>query len=226
MFVGESVPEEEILLAFALSEMFSRRWAEGLANCLPEAVAERVRYAPRSEWSEDDRKTLLDAVRTFRPPLLDPLLGLGASWSAASLTVTDLPGLRVVSTKEFQGLAPDGCLATLVASIDRGGDTPDAEFSGSYRRVKSSFSPTKMQGRPCLIAKVREGPYTVLEGLTRLAVLQSRASNGKSVPDPLEVYSGVTDRLDAWGSALPPHGAYGPPHAPGPVASEGASGVP
>lgn len=226
MIVAEPVPEEEILLAVAQSEMFSRRWARGLARHLPEAVAERVRYSPRSEWSEGDRKSIVDAVLAFPPPSLDPLLRLGVSWSAASLAVSELPELRVVSTSEFLGLAPDGRLSTLVASIEKGRDTPDAEFSGGFRRMKNSFSPAKMHGHPCLVAKVGEGPYTVVEGLTRLAVLLSRSSSGNPVPDPLEVYLGLTERLGEWGLASPPEEAPVPEPASGPTAPKERFGSP
>ncbi len=217
MIVAEKVPEEEILLAFAQSEMFSRRWADGLASHLEEALAERVRYSPRSEWPAEDRAALVDGVRAFRPPLLDPLLRLGVVWWAASLVPSDLADLRAVSTREFQGLAPDGRLATLVDSLEKGRDTPDADFSGGFRRLKNAYSPAKMQGRPCLVAKAKDGPYTVVEGLTRLAVLQSRWSAGKPVPDPLEAYLGLTDRLGEWGFAAVPDGGITPTSRPGPA---------
>ncbi len=194
--VGEPVPEEEVLLAFAQSEMFSRRWAQGLASHLKEGVAEQVRYTPLAEWSEEERASVLEAVRAYRPPLLEPLLRVGATWSSGSLASTELPELRLVVTPEFRKLAPDGRLATLVQALEKGLDTPDAEFSGSFRRTKNAYAPAKMHGRPCLAAGVPEGPYTIVEGLGRLCVLLSRVQALKPVPDPLAVYLGVTDRLE------------------------------
>ncbi len=188
---GEPVPEEEILLAFAQSEMYSRRWAQGLASHFEESIAERVRYSPREDWSEGDRQAVLDAVRAFRPPLLEPLLHLGVTWSSATLAPGELADLRVVATPELRSLGPDGRLGTLVSSLEKGRDTPDAEFSGGYRRMKNAYAAGRMHGRPCLVAKVPEGPYTIFEGIARLAVLRYRAESLKPIPDPLPVYLGV-----------------------------------
>ncbi len=216
MIVGEPVPEEEILLAYAQSEMFSRRWAEGLARHLTEAIAERVRYSPRGEWSDADRSAVLAAVRAFRPPFLDPLLKLDVVWSEASLAAAEVPRLYVVTDVEYRGLAPDGRLATLVREVDKGKDTPDAEFSGAYRHTKSGFQPSRWQGRPCLVANVAQGPYTVFEGLMRLAVVVSRMQVAKPVPDPIPAYLGVASRLAEWGFA--PRAAIADPSPDHPAA--------
>ena len=207
---GEPVPEEEILLAYAQSEMYSRRWSQGLATHLEESAAERVRYTPKEDWTDGDRKAVLDAVRAYHPPQLEPLLLLGVAWSSATLAQGELAELRVVSTPEFRGLAADGHLSTLVASLEKGLDTPDAEFSGGYRRMKNAYAAGRMHGRPCLVAKFPQGPYTVFEGLSRLAVLLYRAGSLKPIPDPLSVYLGLTPRLDEWGFASVPLAAEGP----------------
>ena len=219
MIVGEPVPEEPVLLAFAQSEIFSRRWSGGLARHLTEAVAERVRYSPREEWSEADREAVLGAVRASRPPLLDPLLRLRAGWFDASMEAAALPDLYVPTAPEYRGLAPDGRLTTLVQEVEKGRDTPDAEFSGGYRRMEREFAASRWQGRPCLVASGPEGPYTVFEGLTRLGVLLARRQGGKPVPDPMPVYLGITERLADWGFACeaaigPPPAAPGLPTAP------------
>jgi hypothetical protein len=196
--VGEPVPEDEVLLAYAQSEMLSRRWSQGLGIELKQMFLERVRYSPVEEWTTEDRANLLAAVRAFRPPLLDPVLRLGARWFSATLAASELPQLRLPPSEELRGLAPDRQLSSLVASLEKGRDTPDAEFSGGYRHMKNAYAPGRMHGRPCLVSKVPEGPYTVVEGLSRLAVLLWRAQSLKPVPDQLPVLLGTTERLDEW----------------------------
>jgi len=203
VIVSDEVGEEAILIAYAESEMFSGRWAEGVGGHLTQAVAARVRYSPVPEWSDEDRRAVLGAIRELRPPLLEPLLHLEVRWFASSTAPTELPTLGIPALRELQNLAPDGRLGTLVASLEKGRDTPDAEFSGAFRRIRASFDPAKAHGRPCLVAESRDGPYTVFEGMTRLAATLSAVKSGRRVSDPVPTFLGVTARLDEWGFAQP-----------------------
>ncbi len=223
MNVGEPVPEEEVLLAFAESEALSRRWAQGFSRFLKEAEAERVRYSPRAEWSEHDRRAVLAAVRAFHPPRFEGLGKLGVTWFDALLQAADLPELGVPTTKEFRGVAPDGRLVTLVAALDKGLDTPDGEFSGWYRRLKNSFAPIRMVGRPCLVAAAPRRPYTVVEGVARLSVLLNRSGAGTPIPDQLPVYLGLSERLDAWELLPQSAGSASTPKAAGPTPTREAA---
>lgn len=203
MIVGDPVPEEDVLLAFADSEILSRRWVGGLARHLSEAVAERVRYSPREEWTDADRSAVLAGVRALHPPCLEPLLKLGVDWHDATLGVQEVPGVYIAMLPEFRNLAPDGHLPSLVAALEKGKDTPDGEFSGGYRRTRNAFAPSQWRGRPCLAARVPRGPYTVVEGAMRLAVVLVRLQGSKPVPDAIPAYLGLTDRLADWDLAPP-----------------------
>lgn len=200
MQVSEPVDQETVLLSVVESELFSRRFPIGLGERIPEALNERLRYAPVSDWSPQDRQDVITAVRGLCPELLEPLLRVEVRWFGVSIEEFDLSGLETMALPEFLLLAPDRQLVTLVSSLDKGLDTPDAEFSGDYRRLKRSFRPSEMRGRPCLVGKAREGPFTVFEGLNRLAVILSLDRAGRPVPIPIPAYLGVTDRLSevAW----------------------------
>lgn len=195
MEIGDPVEEGQVLLAVAESELFSRHYALGLGKLIPEAVNERVRYSSVDEWSADDRHVLIEAACELRAPRLAPLLHLGVKWFQVWLRLADLPTLAVPATPEFRRLAPDLRLGSLVAAIEKGDDTHDAAFSGEFRRLKRDFRASQIRGRPSMVAPGRDGPFTIFEGLIRLAVILALTPTPRAPPEPLAAYLGETDRL-------------------------------
>jgi len=211
MQVYDPTTEDAVLLSIAESELFGRRYALGLGTRIPESLNERLRYAPLAEWSPADREALVNAIRAMHLPLVAPLLRLDLTWFDAALDATDLPDLRTPESPEFRQLAPDQRLGTLVTELRWGKDTPDGEFSGAFRHLRREFRPALLRGRPCLVAPTKEGPFTVLEGLTRLAVILALAQAGRPSPDPVPAYVGISERLPEWGfeGDMPAAGASG-----------------
>lgn len=198
MQISDPTDEDSVLLSVAESELFSRRYALGLGTRIPESLNERLRFSSLADWSEADRRALVDALREMHPSPLDPLLRLDVKWFEATLETGDFPDLRIVASRELQGLAPDRRLTTLVAELQTGKDTPDGEFSGAFRYLRREFRPALQRGRPCLAAATREGPFTIFEGLTRLAVILALSESGRPIPNAIPAYLGITDRLGEW----------------------------
>lgn len=204
MKLGSQVDLESVLVSVGESELFSRRYAIGLGARIPPQVNLRVRYSPSAEWSADDRRAIVSAAQEVRSDLLGPLVGAEVRWFEATLEAKDLAPLRTVGTAEFEGLAPDRRLGTLVAEIERGRDTPDAEFSGAVRRLRREFQLPRMRGRPGLIRRTIDGPFTVFEGMTRLAALLALVRAGGVTACEVPSYVGLTDSLPRWAADAPP----------------------
>jgi len=198
MIVSDPVELETVLLSIGEAELFSRHLVERLGTDLTEAVSERLRFSTSADWTPEDRQALLDGVRKLWGPTLEPLLRLEPRWFRAVLGTPEVEGLRTPATLEFQRLAPDRRLSTLVAAIEDGKDTPDAVFSGGFRRLKREFNPRRMRGVPCLVGGSSGGPYTVVDGLLRLAVVDSLTQSSRPIPDQFPVHLGVTERLNGW----------------------------
>ena len=194
MIVGEAVDDRAVWLAVAESELFSRRFAEGLGRAIPERINERLRYSPPESWSEEDKQAIIDGVRGLPSPALQELARPEARWFAAMLEAPELPELRVAPGPEFGTLAPDGRLVSLVESLRKGRDTRDGQLSGSFRLLSRKFNAKELRGRPCVVAAKPVGPFTIVEGTTRLAVLLARYQRSAPVPLPLPVYLGLHDR--------------------------------
>jgi len=198
MMISDPAKEETVLLSIAESELFSRRMLERVGAFLTEKESERLRYSLTEEWSEEDRRLLLGAMHQVWDGTLQPLLQLSPNWFEAPLDAADLGDLRLTSDPQLANLAPDRSLRTLVAAIESARDTPDAEFSGGYRRLKREFNPRKLRGRPCLVASGRGAPFTIVDGRMRLAVLFSLAGAGRPIPTQIPSFVGLTERLGGW----------------------------
>jgi hypothetical protein len=55
-----------------------------------------------------------------------------------------------------------------------------------------------MRGLPILVAEKEEGPYTEVEGLTRMSCLLSKMNKGEAVPDSISAILGVSPRIREW----------------------------
>jgi hypothetical protein len=198
MKVGRRVSETDVLRTFAESELCSPRWSQYLVQFFDHSTADRLRDEPSGLWRQSDRDQAIAAIKQLRGPILDPLLVLSPEWHEAQLATDEVAELMMIRFEPFRALSPDYRVGGLVSAMDSGRDTPGDGFSAGYRAMRDRFNPDQMRGRPCLAAKSKDGPYVILEGLTRLCCLLSRIKEGIVTPSPIHVYVGVTSELDRW----------------------------
>lgn len=199
MHVGRRVSETDVLRAFAESELWSPRWSRYLTRFFDQPTVDRLRGMPSGLWSQVDRDLAIDAIKQLRDPILGPLLQLGPEWHEAQLNTDAFAELRTIRFAPFKPLSPDYLVGEFVSSMDSGRDTLGDGFSVGYRAMLDRFDPNQMRGRPCLVARSKDGPYIIFEGLTRLCCVLSRIRRGIVTPSPIHVYVGVTPDLDRWG---------------------------
>jgi len=91
------------------------------------------------------------------------------AWFKGDLPVEDVAAILVMNTPAFAAYAPTRRIAEFVHKLDeRVPLTGDEVFADNYYRFRPRFDPAKLIGRPILLAPRETGPFTELEGLTRL----------------------------------------------------------
>jgi hypothetical protein len=202
--LGQSVPftpssENELYWNFAVAEVRSSRYDSLYREHLGPRVAELVRNAnvARIQPAEWDR--IRRAVRQNREPILRELPAMDLTWLQGELRVEDVASIRVMNTPAFAAYAPSRRIAEFVHKLDeRVPLMGDEEFADNYHRLRPRFDPTKVFGRPILLAPRETGPLTELEGLTRLCAYASAWSRSEAVPTSVPVLLGVSPRVHAW----------------------------
>jgi hypothetical protein len=191
--------ERELFWNFARAEQDSPRFGPHYANVLSERLLERIRVDRKSELDSKDWRDLERAVRGLREPLVGQLLRFGTSWFTGGLPIEELPRVRLLNYAPFVDLAPTRELSEFVAGLDVGlVPTGEAAFAENYLRMRRSFDPRKLHGLPVLIAEREGGPYTEIEGLTRMAVMTSRFLEGNSIGLRVEILLGMCHRFNEW----------------------------
>jgi len=160
--------------------------------------AARLRGSPYEGWSPADRAAVEDAARKMRGGYLGPILALEPDWYVGLLDTSELPRVRLIRLAAFSAIAPSRLLDQFVAALDLGRDTPDDGFGAKYRLLRPIFDPSRMRGLPILVAEIEEGPYTEVEGLTRMSCLLSKKTKGEAVPDSISAILGVSSRIREW----------------------------
>ena len=85
-------------------------------------------------------------------------------------------------------LAPSRKLEEFADALDAGHVTSgEEEFASNYRKVHDSFSSQRMRGRPIVVAENVEGPFTILEGYTRLTTITSLQRAGRQFDHAIPV---------------------------------------
>jgi hypothetical protein len=148
--------------------------------------------------TQNDWDRLKSAVLNVRFPILLDLLQLDIVWYGAELDPSDLPDVRIMNYEPHVRLAPSRTLSAFTAAIDAGQNPPgESEFSESYRVVRDTFRSDSVRGRPILVAEAASGPFTLLEGYTRLTILTSLWSAGK-INFQIPILLGICPRLKEW----------------------------
>lgn len=144
-------------------------------------------------------RALENVVFGSRSPLLSGLKRLGTDWYLGSLTVRELHDLKIMNWPDFVALAPSRKLTELAKALDAGAvPKNDMTFSQAYHAVRKAFSREKIRGFPVLVSEIQQGPYTIVEGYTRLAVLASLFPSQGEHQFELNVIVGVCPKLREW----------------------------
>jgi len=190
--------ERELYWNFACAEANSPRYGK-VYEQLPSPLLERIRGGKRDELTEQDWRVVTGAVRALRGPVINQLIELGTDWYETTLQIAALEQVRLLNFAPFVQLAPSRDLGAFATALDAGFDPPgDEGFGRNYRQFRKDFVASRMVGRPIVVAPAKMGPYTEIEGLTRMCSLVSQHAAGEAVPPVVPVLLGVCLQYDFW----------------------------
>ena len=158
----------------------------------------RVRSGVKEGLDRSERPLVRNTVLSTRPEYLRPLLRLGLRWSYGELPPQELSRLRVSDLNIFRPTAPSRLLQNFAAALDRGGPALWPPVAKNYCRMRPRFDPDRMVGVPIVIGTSRRGPFTIVEGLTRLSVLASRRLRGEPLPRGTHLLLGLGPKARDW----------------------------
>ena len=183
---------------FAAAEVVSRRYGNRYEAVLGSPRVERLRSVPFSEWTGDDEAAAKAGVRAVRGAYVEKLMSIGPRWVCGQLTVQALADVKVCNYPPLASVVRSRRLTEFVQALESGADTPGDGFAEHYRVFRPTFDPSLMRGVPILVAESETGPYTGVEGLTRMCCLVSRSLQGESLPADIEVVVGTSPRVADW----------------------------
>ena len=189
----------DFLWEFALAETqnderHDRMYSQGLGPDL----FRRVRSNQRQELEAVDLGRLRATIEATRPDYLSPLLSLELAWNVGWIETHALSELRIPALNIFRPLAPSRRLSDFVASLEASPSHPGLAVEENFRRIRPAFDPSRMLGAPVVIGEGATGPFTIVEGMTRLSVLCSRERHAESVPQGIRLIVGIGLRASRW----------------------------
>jgi len=96
-------------------------------------------------------------------------------------------------------VSPSLRLLELVQALERGDEVrKEPKFAPNYRALRDAFDPAQLTAAAILVAMNVGGPYGILEGYSRFAVLLLRHMQGNAPPD-IPVAVGVCPQIQEWG---------------------------
>ncbi|MGA8302916.1 MAG: hypothetical protein WA691_01365 [Thermoplasmata archaeon] len=167
--------DEEVLWNFGYAEIDSptdhgNRWRAELEPQLLRILTTDDRRA----MTKEDWANLLAAAIAVRGDYVVQLMALRLAWFRGHFGISELRNIRVADYPPFSGFAPSRRLQEFVRCMDEGRSMAGAEFADRYRKLRPSFDVQRVRGLPILVAESVDGPFTEVEGLTRLCILLSR----------------------------------------------------
>lgn len=190
--------EEDLFWEFAVAEFDSDRYGSFLLRRLSPKLTKLVQSGDKSVLTEGQWAELRTAVLGYRGGYIQSLIDLGVTWQCGRIPIGDCANVRLVRDDELLGLAPSRTLAELVDALDKVGSRSGGGFATNYRLLRPIFDLTKAKGLPVLVCEERVGPFTEVEGLTRLAVRYSFSIHGTQQAIPVYVLVGFCPRLREW----------------------------
>lgn len=175
-------------------ERHDRMYSRGLG---PELFL-RVRANKWEELTPKDWDRLRATVEATRPDYVSPLLSLDLSWKVGWIETEEIPMLRTPGLNIFRPFAPSRGLAEFATSLQTKRALSSLAVERNFWRMVPRFDPTRMLGAPVVIGKDISGPFTIVEGMTRLSVLCARVKNAESVPPRIRIVVGLGTRAREW----------------------------
>lgn len=169
----------------------------GLRHTQPQISPElrrRVMLDRRDTFSDRDLVSLRDALLSTRSDLVQPLLELDIEWLHGQLQSTKWEKLRFIDLRIFTEIVPDRSLGELAAALD-GGAVPRGWDPSRYLSLRSEFEPDRMHGLPVVVSERPAGPYTLIEGVTRMCALISKVRRGELDVFRIPFLLGVSPRI-------------------------------
>jgi hypothetical protein len=157
----------------------------------------RVRANKRGSITPGEWERVRSTVLGTRPEYLPPLLSLRLRWNTGWVETAKLAEFNVPRLNIFLPTAPSRKLSEFAAAVERGA-RPGNNFAEHYQRLRRTFQAVKMVGAPVVLCEVEIGPFTIVEGLTRLSVLCSRFSSGEAVPPRVRLLIGKGRAAAKW----------------------------
>jgi hypothetical protein len=199
----------DIAWNWARAEIDSPRFAPHDAH-VGETLLARVRAGDQQGLDDAAWSALTGAVARYRGGLLRGLRRLGTEWFSGELDLAEIPDLRVMNYLPFVAICPTRRLGDLAAALAAGREPPGAqEFATNFAALRHGFATARLaEARPILVTERAEGPYTLLEGYSRLAAVAARCLAGTAGPGEIPVLLGKCPRIAEWRMADDP--AKGP----------------
>lgn len=169
-------------------------WREALGPRL----SRLLREGARGSLTETDWAGIRGALSVARGAYLEPLFQIDPLWYVGRANTSRLGEIRLIRHDPFRAIAPTLLLGDFVKALDAGRDTPGDRFAGRYRRLRATFDPAKSRGIPAVVATDLEGPFTEIDGLTRMSMIESMLTHGELAPASISLLVGVTERIREW----------------------------
>jgi hypothetical protein len=192
------IGEREVVWNFVRAEIESKVFGPSYASKLSASLELKVRQSQKKELTEEEWVTMERILGEIRPAYVPPLMKLNPEWWSGSIPIDLLPSLRIANYEPLRHLASNRLLVDYVRGLDGGGETPGDTAAFRYRRMRDVFDPKKVRGLPILAAEHAEGPFTIVEGLTRLSCLTSMLQQSKATQSEVAVVLGITPKLPEW----------------------------
>ena len=192
--------ERDFVWNFCRAEIESRNpeFQAGYVDRMSFDLEMKVRQGQRTTLTDDDWTGLERALDGFRGRYATPFLGFGMEWWSASLPVAALPALQIANHPPLVSVARSRRLEDYVKRLDAGEGTPGDTAGERYRSVRPIFDLKRVRGLPILVAETSEGPYTIVEGLTRLSCQTSLFLKGTPAQEVVPILLGISPRVKNW----------------------------
>ena len=189
----QSVSFQEVLRAWGVSEFSNpERWSdlkvsEGIRKDIIEG---RFESLSSIQWSEIEKE-----ISRFRGRLLEGLKPLNPACFLCELEGCEVGKIRLIRYQPFVENVPSGRLEDLARAAEVGFADPSG-FCDNVRRLSRNFDLSEMAGFPIVVAQSVVGPYTLVDGYSRLTSLLCSRLDFRTSLIPL--YLGITPSISEW----------------------------
>lgn len=202
------VSEHFVIWQWALGEARNPKWARRNVSLDPKLQVKIMEIKPDSfegQFSDEERKVVISAFLTDKDRLaIAGIQAMKCIWYQGELPVETILESYMVSWPLSEQLASDGKFRQYAMAYSEGRFPPEAEdVRENIQRLDDSFDPGKMLGAPILLSQTGNPPFCVVDGLTRLIVLNSRMAQGEYPSPAFPVIVGVSPDIGKW-EHIPP----------------------